>query len=529
MGVRFEEETSGVRPVRFELEEATAPPAKPSMSKEASALYGAGQGLTFGYSDEGLAAAKTLWDKLKGSDERGIGDIYKEKVGQERAALEEAQKNPVSYYGGAVVGSLPTMAIPGLGVARGAGLGATLGKMALQGGIAASGESTANPFESPSRAKELAMDTLQGAGVGAATQGVFSGLGGVLKRLSPTALRALAEDRAVKSVTGQNISALRKMAGTTLSSAGDVEAANAGIRKIGRDVLDQGSIGALDTVEDIAPKLSTARKGYGGQIGEVGKQIDAVNPLSVDAKRISEDIANYAYSIPETEAGKKLQDKLLAEAANFEKRGRLSFGEAQDFKNQFQYKPVDADALISNKDATNKIKSIISKEMETTADTMKGAGGDQADLIGRYKDLKSKYGSFKGASDAATDRVQKNLTNRFISPTDYGVGIGTGAVGALSSMGDDGGPDESKLKYIALGALGAMGHKFARTRGSSLAAVTADNLAKVLESSPKFVQEFGQLITDAASRGPAALATTHSLLMKSNPKYRLQIENAENP
>jgi hypothetical protein len=487
MAVRFEEEnaTPGIRKVRFELEEPPEAPPKASMSPETSALYGAGQGLSFGFADEGLAAAKTAYEKIKNGDKSGWMDLYKTKVAQERQELEEAQKNPLSYYGGVAAGALPTMAIPGLGVARGAGLGMTLGKVGLQSGLAAAGESTANPFDSPEKAKEFALDTAKGGALGAATQGVFSGVGGALKALSPAALRRVAEDRAVKSVTGQNISALRKMAGTTLSSAGDVEKAQAGIRKIGRNLLDEGSIGALDTVEDIAPKLTTARKSYGASIGDVANQIDAVSPQSVDAKKISQDIMNYASSIPDTEAGKKLQDRLMAEAANFEKKGKMSFGEAQSFKNLFQYKPVDADALISSKDATNKIKSIIGGEMDTTAERMAKSAGPESDLIGQYKELKDKYGSFKAASDAATDRVQKNLTNRFISPTDYGVGIGAGVLGGVANAaGGEGGDDtESKLKYIALGALGAMGHKFARTRGSSLAAVTTNTLANVLDRS----------------------------------------------
>lgn len=501
---------------------SSAAPAE-TISPLNSALQGAGQGLTFGYSDEGIAAAKTLRDKFVHGDKSDFSEIYARNVAKERADLVDAQKaNPGSYIGGNVAGSLPTLLIPGLGIAREAGLAATLGKAALQGGLMASGESTANPLSDP---QQFATDTAEGAAIGGATQGLFSGVGSVLNKLTPTALKELAAERAVKAATGQNVSALRKITGTTLGSAGDVGAAEAGIRKVGTDILDQGALGATDTVEDLAPKLAEARKTFGGKIGEVATAIDAVVPEAVDSKKIASEILDYASSIPETVAGKKLQERLVAEAANFEQLPGMSFTMAQDFKNQFKFKPVDADALISNQDATNKIRSIIGSNMDETAEKIAAGGGEGAELIGQYKDFKSKYGSFKAASDAATDRVQKNLSNRFVSPSDYALGIGAGGATYLAgqAQGKDGG---SGLETLGYGALAAFANKQARTRGSSLAAVTAHTLGNLFEKSPQFAKTFGQLILDAAQRGPASLVATHNLLLKDDPQYRQQVRAA---
>jgi hypothetical protein len=331
--------------------------------------------------------------------------------------------------------------------------------------------------------------------------------------------RKFAEQRAVKATTGESISALRKLTKTTLQDAGDIEKAERAISRVGSDVLDEGSIKALSTVEDIAPRLSESRKKYGAMIGEVGAQVDKINPKSVDAKKIADKITDFANSIPGTSAGKRLQEKLIDEAANFETLGKMSFEDAQKFKNQFKFKPQDADALISNQDATNSIKRIISKEMD---DAVEKVGGKE--LAEKYATAKSKYDAFKSSSSAATDRVQKNLSNRFISPSDYGVGIGTGF---LSSVGSEG-SEESKIKNIAIGALGAMGHKFLRTRGSSLSAVTANSISNTLKKSPDFVKKYGEVIAGAASKGPVVLNSTHRYLMQNNPDYKKEIEKNTN-
>jgi hypothetical protein len=527
--------------------QAPTPEQAPKVQPSQSALYGASQGLTFGFADEGVAAVKALKDKVtSGGDYR---DLYKARVAEERQSLDEARReNPKSYIGGELLGTLPTLAIPGLGalkVAKGAGTaakvadkalkgasllgipkGATIGRAAAsagaQGALMAAGESTADPLESPDKAIDLGMDIAKGAAFGAATQGIFSAGGGLLEKLTPSALRKTAEERAVKAATGQNISALRKMSGTTLNSAGDIAKAEAGLRKKGRDILDEGSLQALDTVEDLAPKLSKGREKYGKLIGEIGTKIDESVPLAVDSQNIAKKMIQYAETIPLTEQGKKLQDRILAESANFEKIGRMSFEDAQKFKNQFQYKPTDADALVSNKDVTNKVRSIIGSEMDDTVEKLAQLGpAETKQLLSQYKVAKSKYGTFKSASDAATDRVQKNLSNRFVSPSDYGVGA---TAGILSAMGGAQGGDDSKMSSLALGALAAMGNKFARTRGSALAAVTADNIAAALEKSPTLAKKFGEKIIDAANRGPAALTATHQMLMKS-PEYKKHFED----
>lgn len=493
------------------------------LSKGEAAKQGALQTGSFGYSDEIAAAGGALKDKL--SSNEPIKDIYGRRVAQERAEVDRAREvEPEAYLAGSVGTAVPMAFVPGIGVARGATLAGGVGRAALSGGLMGSGESTANPL---SDTAQFAKDTAGGAAVGGATQGVLSGAGAglqaggsALKGWISKGLSNLAEDRAVKAATGQNISALRKMAGTTLQSGGDIEKAQAAIRRVGRDMLDEGSVGMLDTVEDLAPKLAGSRKAYGEQIGKIGEEIDKAVPNAVDSKKIAQEILDYAQDIPKTEAGKKLQDRLMAEAANFEEMGRMSFTDAQKFKNQFKYRAVDADALISNQDATNKIRSIISKNMDETAESIAKKGGAEADLISSYGEVKSKYGSFKSAADAATDRVQKDLSIRFVSPSDTAIGLGTGVAG-YASQNNKGGP-EGAAKSIAYGALAAMVNKQARTRGSAFVSSISNSIAKALEN-PGFATKFGNIIAEAAKKGPVALVGTHELLMQDQG-YRQQFE-----
>ena len=482
-----------------------------------SAARGAVQGASFGLADEGVGFLKAVGKRVLSSDEDSAGGFYEDyrkERSTERVKNQQAEAdNPGSYILGNIGGGVATSFIPGAGFLN-AGKGASLlkqaGAAAKGGALYAAGASNADLTKG--EVGEFASDVGTGAALGAGLQAGFAGLGKVGSSIK-RGFEKLPEERAVKAVTGQNISALRKATGTTLKSPGDIARAEKAINRMGRDILDEpGVLGALDKVEDIAPKLAASREKYGKAIGEVGKQIDNLVPDAVSAKNIADKINAFADDIPQTVAGKKLQARLQEEALNFENIGKFSFADAQKFKNQFAHKAVDADALISNQDATNKIKNIISKEMEeTAAEITKKADGPLAQLLGQYKELKGKYRSFKGASDAATDRAQKNLTNRFVSGSDYGAG---GILGTIAGMSYGLSPQTA-----AIGIAGAAANKFGRERGSALAARSADALLKALKSDG--VQGFlkaAKPVLDGVRKGNPAAMATFQLLRQSDPR-----------
>lgn len=89
-------------------------PERPKRGVVASALEGAGQGLSFGFSDEIEGAGRAAIAKLTG-DQRPFGDLYSESVKIPRQRQKEAaEDSPVSYYGGEIASGL---AVPG-GLAR---------------------------------------------------------------------------------------------------------------------------------------------------------------------------------------------------------------------------------------------------------------------------------------------------------------------------------------------------------------------------------------------------------------------------
>lgn len=79
---------------------------------------GAGQGLTFGFSDELVGGAKAGWDKLTG-EEQPISELYKKYQQEEQMANEKSEeRSPWLYNAGEIAGSVPSMM--GTGGAAGA-------------------------------------------------------------------------------------------------------------------------------------------------------------------------------------------------------------------------------------------------------------------------------------------------------------------------------------------------------------------------------------------------------------------------
>lgn len=506
------------------------PDAPAPITPAEASLYGGRQGLTFGFGDEissGVAAGKA---KIFDHDPRDFSKIYDDKVAADRAYLARVEKEqPGYYYGGMALGGVPWSFVPGVGLASEAGLGAKFMGLLGMGMAQGAGDSTANPF---TQTDQLLGDSIKGGAVASGVGAALGGASGALSRFAPDALRRLAESRAVKAVTGQSIAALRKITGTTANAPGGIEAVNAKIGKVGRDLLDSGAIKPFDTVESLAPKVSQLADFYGQQIGNAGSQVDQALPNAVNGKAIADKIVDFAGSIPQTESGKTLSNRLLDEASNFESKPAMSFAEAQDFKNAFKFKPQDADALVSSQDATNKIKSIIGSEMDAAAAKAAETAPEKAPLAAQYKDIKSKYGSFDNARNASTYRAMKDLTNRYSSPSDYGVGATASLMGQLgqAAMGH-GGPISYALSF-GLGAGAAAANKFARTRGNSTAAVMADGLANLLDTKiGRMGRNYADALQNAALRGPESLVVTHNLLM-TLPDYKqnfVDLKGQENP
>ena len=134
------------------------------------------------------------------------------------------------------------------------------------------------------------------------------------------------------------------------------------------------------------------------------------------------------------------------------------------------------------------------------------AAGQQAATD--YKDANRQYAIMKNTEDMANKRFGAAQSNRENSLTDT---IAEGA-GLLH-----GGP----IGAVAMGAV----NKAMRRYGSSTAAVGADKIADMLESTPESFGKFAGALRQAASRGNSALAITHYMMSQQNPEYRETMNN----
>lgn len=335
------------------------------------------------------------------------------------------------------------------------------------------------------------------------------------KQMAGKALAEFAEERAAKQSLGKGVAKFREAAGATPRGVPDLEKATGKVRKLGRAMLDEGEVGYLSSTEGIGKRASEKFTQYKNEIEDLGKTIDRAFPEGVGSgKEIAQKIVDYASEIPETEGGKSLQNRLLAEAANFEKMPNMTFGQMQKFKNQFQYRPQDADAFVSNQDAVNSIKRIIGESMEAAADkaaiSLKDTPQD-AKKAALYRDLKKKYGHYKQVAKAATDRQLAEFSNNYVRPMDWLSGLAAGS--GVAASGDYVAATAAALGTGALTSL-------ARTRGGAFAARSADALSKVLLGNPQKFGKWQNKLISAASRSPNAFVVTHQLLMESDPEYR---------
>lgn len=142
-----------------------------TVSQTESGLRGAAQGASLGFADEITGGVSALYDVATTEKELSdIPDLYTQRRDESRAAYKEAEEqNPISYGAGQVAGGVASMAVPGLG-------GANLAKLGATG--AAYGLGASEEEDISGMAKDAALGGLVGAGGGAVAKQV----GNVAKR-----------------------------------------------------------------------------------------------------------------------------------------------------------------------------------------------------------------------------------------------------------------------------------------------------------------------------------------------------------
>lgn len=512
-------------------------PTNDDYSKLGSFGMGALESGTLGFADEIGGALGTIPDVIQGKDLKTSYQHNRDKIRNEINKAEES--HPDYHTAGQLTGAIGSVFIPGMGwlnATKAAKLLGAFGKGTVAGGVIGAGTSDADLTEG--QFEKFGKDILKSGFVGGVAGAATNALGNIA---SQKGIEQLARERAVKAATGGNIAAFRGITNTTHKNAGGISEPKRKINEAGKDVLDEPDLlGWTSKSKDLAVGLENAMKKYGKEIGAVADQIDALVPNAVNAKNIASEIRNYSHSLAKTQGS--LKQSLDNVAQIYDDIGRFSFKEANKYKQSHKFTVTDKDALISDADAINKVREIVSKEMEETVKRLsvpqpfeliqqQASDGkirnlpsnyqEQLDgLLEKYLFNKKKYGTFKELSNATTDRYLKDLSNRYVSPSDYAAGIAT--------SGTSGSMNPAK---IPIAITGAGTNKILRERGSAFAAKTlnatakltgtiSDNLSKVLEYMPEKLGKYADPLLTAASRGPQSLAAANFILQQTQPEYR---------
>lgn len=561
-----------------DVEPPKALPTPVLQSATEASLRGLGQGVTFGFSDEGTAAMRALLAPGK------FGETYPKLREEERQKLAKAREaHPLAYTGSEMAGAIGTSFLPGgalLNVAKGAKLGVGLGKAGAAGALTGAGLSEKDPIASYQGAKDFAGDVATGAAWGAGTQGVLGGFGKVAGKAKdyvtgtvPDKLKKFAEERAVKA------------AGAMTKEMRDLE--NTGrVHKVGRELLDRKIVTPGATVEVVKDRARDASDKIGK---EIGAALDTVDNFVKDAEDlISKDPRVAAMPPAHQEALKqKIRDSyqfnnqtvanrirtdiiapnadnpLLAKemkkleklAQGFEENGAVSLRKGNVYKGTQRKVTKFGSGTLPDAFKTE-VYTLLKEELDNAVGrteelhaAIKGlkAGPKVGNLLGdgtaeaaqamddeaiaeagtalkKYQTDKRAYGNVEQAEQIAKKRLGMERSNNRISLTDTimaGAGFGAGAAGG-------GDTSDSALTGILLGAL----NKGKRTYGNPVAAVAADRLSESLRASPEaitraFSGRWGQILDKAAREGNKALAVTHAVLMQRDPEYRKLMEEGE--
>lgn len=500
------------------LKETNPPPLDPFNA----VLAKGSQGLTGGYADEILGGIEAGAAKMTG-DERSLGDVYREKRNVHRLrAAQASHDQPKTAAAADMAGSLALGLSPvgrALGPSAKLGTAANLGKASATGALISAGGSNTDLTKGPEGLSKFGADVGKGAVLGGAVQGLASPMSYVAGKFAPGVLAQSAELRAVKAAIGQNKGAFTKMQ------------QEGSLQKTGRDLLSDEAggpaVGYFSNAEDILPKIQAKKQFYGQKIGKVGEAIDAASPGAVDPASIAQKLKEELKGIPAMPKNSGVRDALQKEIDYYETKGLqagvqgpaspMSFSEAQSHKGQYVFKPTDSTTQTLGQDVTNKARSAVGAEMEDAAKRIANDPNtpmSTKDLLDQYGKLKSKYGSFANAEKYGEKKVMGDLSNRVVSPSDYGAAAATGIASAAAG---------NPLPAVQAGIAG-VANKQLRERGSAFAARTMDKLSQIMASDPAGLNRFRSALERASSEGPQSLMLTHALLAE-DPSYREVIEN----
>lgn len=279
---------------------------------------------------------------------------------------------------------------------------------------------------------------------------------------------------------------------------------------VGTEGIESGAVRFGDNANNIEQRAGNMAKSKWKN--DIQGAFDAADEagISIEGKNIAENILQRAADMKPIPKNLPRIEELQKEALHFEKKGQMSVNEAQEYKNEYDWKQTDNKLHdILGKNGNNLMDKAIGDEIKKTVEA---SGVPNAENFrGDYKS----YGNLKTLEAGAEKNARKQAKNRTISLTDYLAG-GAGAL-AGATLGD------WKDSTLAAGILSAANHAM-RTRGNSALGVTLYKMGKTLQASPELASKYYNVIASAAQRGAASLAVTHQLLSAQDSDYRAATE-----
>lgn len=438
---------------------ATAPvQSKPRAinSVGSSMAHGAGQGFTLGFGDEINGAIQALGEKylpesLGGGGQQAankdLSNLYRGNRDSLRKEDQRAEEDHRGAYlaGNALAGVTTAPLMPG---GAGGGLLKLMGTGAALGGLSGAGASSAD-LTKDGNALDFGRDVALSAVAGAALPGLLKAAGGApgLLRSLPKKLSDFAELRAFKA------------AGPMLRDYRAV--GEEGAKRIGRRLLDNNVLEFGSNVESVADKLGGLRANASKEVGNSIAALDASAQPSIAPAAVADNIEKSVIApLRKYPAQRILVKDLENEAEQIRAmNGPLSYADAEGLKRS--YSPSAKFTIATpneTRDAYRGLYGSIQKQVESEAQNQSPAAAQ------RFIAAKQAFKDLAPTADLASDQALRQQANRFLAPSDQGVGI---AMGLLHG---------NPVTGLASAAL----HNQLRTRGASAAAVTANGLAKAL-------------------------------------------------
>ncbi len=455
------------------------------------------KGITYGLGNKILSAAEAA---VQPGDfgERFRSNLRKNDEGD--AAAEKA--NPKTFkaveFG---AGILPAFTGP-------AGFAASV----IGGGLAGVGASDAIKGESvseiPEAAKEFGKGALLGGLFHGATQAISPLASAISKRI-PQGVKdsLLGAGKDVQEFANEQAV---KAAGVNARDYAKLEASN-GIQRRGQVLNDEGIIKPFTSVSKAGERIAEKKQNAGAKIGDIVANVDkeakaaglAGDELKFSNKRIADKINAFADQEEELSVAanevKKLRD--LADTFSGQKKELISLEQAGKIKKK-QYQKVPEQKLNTDDTIPTEYKKDVYKIIQDEMDQVVGRTGQSEE----YAVAKNTYGQLKDAQKNNAKAIgREGARSIFSLPAKVIAG------------------DLSKAQAVAVAAA----HDFARKYGNSVAASTANGLAKILGANPNKLGGFLPQIVEAAKSGPAAMAFTHEMLLKEEPSYEQIFQNLE--